>query len=280
MTKIGRAKIRYKGEFVQCDVFDDGTIELDNGKRIKLPDDKFQAIKKQLTAVSVKSQNQQPLDDLKQVEPFEKYDLSAEHKLRRKKRIKIVLGILFAAVLLVVAFLLIRWRFPEIIGFAPNSYRVAVANTDIAAGDTIESSEISYIELSREEYSAQCVETYMAENGSLKRDEPIFYINANNAIVGKFAAEDIAAGDIIKDSMVTSTRYEGQIEVNGESQNVQMTESQLNGQTDIQIIARITNEDGEVQEIVLSSMKLQGKSLTELLDGAGQNVLVEDNSNG
>lgn len=279
MKYLGKVRVKYKGEPTDCSVYDDGTIVLPDGTKKKLNKQQFDDIVHQIdeSQKSLPAQREPELDT-RQVSPFPQYDLTAEQKMIRKRRIKIMLGIIFGLALIgVIVFLLWQYK-PELLGFAPNSYKVAVANVDIAAGDTIDSSEISYIELSREEYAAQCVDTYMAENGAMKTDKPIFFINANNHIAGKFAAEDIAQGTIIKESMVTTQKFAGQIDVNGETQSVEMTQSQLGGETNITIIARVEQEDGTTQDVVLSTMKLQGRSLVDLLNGVGESILDDTNS--
>lgn len=276
---LGKVRVKYQGEPTECDVYNDGTIVLPDGTKKKLNKEQFESIARQISeSKKTLPVQREPELDTRQISPFPAYDLTAEQKMKRKRRIKIALGIIFGLALIgVIIFLLWQYK-PELLGFAPNSYKVAVANVDIAAGDTIDSNEISYIELSREEYAAQCVDTYMAENGAMKTDKPIFYINANNHIVGKFAAEDIAQGSIIKESMVTTQKFAGQIDVNGETQDVQLTQSQLGGETNITIIARVEQEDGTTQDVVLSTMKLQGRSLVDLLNGVGESILDESNS--
>ena len=265
MKYLGKVRVKYKGEPTDCSVYDDGTIVLPDGTKKKLNKQQFDDIVHQIdeSQKSLPAQREPELDT-RQVSPFPQYDLTAEQKMIRKRRIKIMLGIIFGLALIgVIVFLLWQYK-PELLGFAPNSYKVAVANVDIAAGDTIDSSEISYIELSREEYAAQCPDTHMAD--------------ANNHIAGKFAAEDIAQGTIIKESMVTTQKFAGQIDVNGETQNVEMTQSQLGGETNITIIARVEQEDGTTQDVVLSTMKLQGRSLVDLLNGVGESILDDTNS--
>lgn len=279
--KLGRVTVRYNGKPVECDLYDDGTIVMPDGQKKKLSKEKFDQIVRdmQLESAPDNVSNQMGRTtgflDVKQVNPFEKYDLTAEKKMARKRRAKILAGIFAGVVLVVVAVFLVYTYAPQFLGFAPNSYRVVVANVNLSAGDTIESNEISYIELSRDEYTAQCVSQYMSENGSMKTDAPIFYVNANNQVVGRFASEDISAGSIITASMVTTQKYDVQVEVNGQSQNQSLTESQLGGETNITIVAKITQADGSVQEIPLSSMKLQGRSLVDLLNGNGDSVLNE-----
>lgn len=273
--KLGRAKVRYRGKPVECDLYDDGTIVMPDGQEKKLNEEQFEQIKKEL---QTESRDDLPATNglnIQQVSPFEKYDLTAEKKLARKRRAKIITGIIVGIMLVCVALFLVYRYAPQILGFAPNSYRVVVANTNLAAGDTIEGNEISYIELSRDEYTAQCIQQYMTENGSMKTDAPVFYVNANNQVVGRFAAEDISAGSIITESMVTTQKYDVQVEVNGQNQNQSMTESQIGGETNITIVAKITQSDGSVQEIPLSSMKLQGRSLVDLLNGNGDSVLEQ-----
>lgn len=284
--KLGRVTVRYRGKPVECDLYDDGTIVMPDGQKKKLNKEKFDEILKDLhpdsqaTSLSKVQGGQNPANDyldVQQVNPFQEYDLTAEKQMIRKRRVKIIVGVITGILLVAVAVGLIYRYAPQILGFAPNSYKVVVANVDLAAGDTIESNEISYIELSRDEYTAQCVSQYMAENGSMKTDAPIFFVNANNQVVGRFAAEDISAGSIITASMVTTQKFNVQVEVNGQDQEQSLTESQLGGETNITIVARITQSDGTVQEVPLSSMKLQGKSLVDLLNGNGESILNQAN---
>lgn len=280
MKVLGKAKVKYKGEVVEGVVCDDGTLIMPDGKKKKLDKQQFENLKTQLQP-EVLPQRAEPAEQVLntvQINPFPEYDLTAERKMEQKRRIKIAIGVLvFLIILAISGFLVVKYA-PQLVGLAPNAYKVVVANTDIEAGSIIENGDISFVELSRDEYSAQCVDTYMAENGSMQADEPIFFINANNHVVGKFAAEDISQGEIIKESMVTTQRYEGQVEIDGETQDVQLTESQIGGQTNITFIARIEQEDGTTQDVVLSTMKLQGRSLSELLNSSGESIL--ENSEG
>lgn len=280
-VKIGTVKLRQNGQPITGDLYDNGTIVLPDGQKRQLDKKQFEELKKTMQATQeiakrVPPRNESPYGpglDVSDVDTFAKYDMSAEQKMKRRRIIKIFFAIFFAIVLVGVIFYLLSQYKPELIGLVPNSYKVAVANTDIVAGDTIEENEVAYIELSREEYTAQCVDTYMAENGAMKTDKPIFFVNAGNHIVGKFAAEDIAQGTIIKESMVTSQKFTGEVNVNGETQNVELTPSQLGGETNVTIIARIQQQDGTTQDVVLSSMKLQGRTLVDLVNGVGESIL-------
>ena len=61
--------------------------------------------------------------------------------------------------------------------------------------------------------------------------------------------------------------------MDGEKQQLDATATQLSGETDVEIIARVKTADGGVQEFPLSTMKLKGKTVEELLDSAGKNLL-------
>ena len=264
MKEIGHTRLKYKGEIVDVAVNDNGTITLPNGKKMKLPDEKYNALCTQIeqermqaeastqaSQMDIYAANSTPLD------AFQAYDDTAERKYRRKRRIKIFFGIIAALAVIAASFFFVYQRYPEFLGLAPNSYKVVVANTDIPAGATIEDSNLSYIDLSRDEYAAQCTDMYMADDGSMKTDRPVFFVNANNKVVGRFADVDITKGTIIKESMVTNKKFAGEV----------------SGETNVEIIARVKTADGGVQEFPLSTMKLKGKTIEELLDSAGKNLL-------
>ena len=44
MKEIGHTRLKYKGEIVDVAVNDNGTITLPNGKKMKLPDEKYKAL--------------------------------------------------------------------------------------------------------------------------------------------------------------------------------------------------------------------------------------------
>lgn len=280
MKEIGHTRLKYKGEIVDVAVNDNGTITLPNGKKMKLPDEKYKALCTQIeqermqaeastqaSQMDIYAANSTPLD------AFQAYDDTAERKYRRKRRIKIFFGIIAALAVIAASFFFVYQRYPEFLGLAPNSYKVVVANTDIPAGATIEDSNLSYIDLSRDEYAAQCTDMYMADDGSMKTDRPVFFVNANNKVVGRFADVDITNGTIIKESMVTNKKFAGEVIVDGEKQQLDATATQLSGEMNVEIIARVKTADGGVQEFPLSTMKLKGKTVEELLDSAGKNLL-------
>lgn len=279
---IGKVKIKYHGEPVDCDLFDDGIVSMPDGTRKKLPQKQFEQLSSKLTSIAAPEQKgvsgEINAPDIRQIAPFEQYDLKAERRIRRRRIFKIVMGIICALLIAVAVVVMLYFRAPEVLGLIPDSYKVAVANTTIAQGDTIAENEISYIELTRDEYSAQCVNTYMDDRGAMKTDKPIFFINAANQVVNKYADAEIKQGSIITESMVTSQILTGEATVNGEKQTATFTESQQNGKTNIQIIARITDDAGNVQEVPLSSMTLQGRTVEEYLDAAGNELLAEDNA--
>ena len=153
MKEIGHTRLKYKGEIVDVAVNDNGTITLPNGKKMKLPDEKYKALCTQIeqermqaeastqaSQMDIYAANSTPLD------AFQAYDDTAERKYRRKRRIKIFFGIIAALAVIAASFFFVYQRYPEFLGLAPNSYKVVVANTDIPAGDIgVGGREIGYL---------------------------------------------------------------------------------------------------------------------------------------
>lgn len=277
MQSLGTVTLKYKGTDTSASLNDDGTITLmPSGKRVKINNEQWNQLKLQLDMKNAPPQTQMDVYNgmqTERIDAFQKYDDTAERAYNRKQRVKIVLTILFAILLVAACVFLLYTKKPELLGLAPNSYKVVVANTEIPEGSVIEDAALSYIELSRDEYSAQCADMYLASDGSMKTDKPIFFVNANNQLVGKFASKTIKEGEIIKESMATTQKYSGEVTIDGEKTTVDMTESQLNGETTVEIIARVKSTNGVEQEIPLTTMKLQGKSLSQLLDGQGTSLI-------
>ena len=90
MKEIGHTRLKYKGEIVDVAVNDNGTITLPNGKKMKLPDEKYKALCTQIeqermqaeastqaSQMDIYAANSTPLDAFQAYDDFLRYHCCA-----------------------------------------------------------------------------------------------------------------------------------------------------------------------------------------------------------
>lgn len=148
----------------------------------------------------------------------------------------------------------------------------------IGMNQQISEEEIEGVILSADQYEKYAgISTYIDSNGQV-RDEKLLLWEDREDVIGKYAARDLAEGSILYDTSVTTEhvivdKTFVDVEVDGEGNTIEVDSSVLPGNTHIQIVAIIQTDGGEPQQVLLSEMMLQDRSLQSIFDAAGQNIL-------
>lgn len=302
---IGQVKATFDGEETVLDVYDDGTVILPNGERTSIDESVVTTLRAEYNNaknaanngakglnINVGRRESHAYDTLvktdstlkstdKTLKKTEKALADINHNTKRNGKLALMIAIFAIIVLALIVFMNFS-QLVQLSGQITGEYKVAVANVDIASGETISDSQLSYITVSTEEYNSLCGNHFVDANGKMVQDTPIFFIDRGGDIVNKFAAENISAGDIIMTSSVSAQKASQDMYVvetedqNGNRQTQNIPGSVLSGDTTIEYFARIKTSSGEAYEVPLSSIKLRDKTIEDVLNEQGASILTQD----
>lgn len=159
-----------------------------------------------------------------------------------------------------------------------NGHVVIKVIRDIPANTQITEADLEGTILNEEQYEKyNHVSTYIDKDGNTKEETLLLWTDKSE-VVGQYAARDLKADSILYDTSITSQHVIAdktfvEVDVDGEGKTYEAGSDVLPGNTKIQIIAVIQTEGNTPQQILLSEMTLQDRSLQSIFDSAGQDVL-------
>ena len=297
---VGQVKAKYNGEDQLFDVLDDGTVILPNGETTKIDDSILQTLKAQYNRAknpvnegatafvpNVGKRETKAYETLKKTEETAKQTQKTNdailHQVKimnHNQRRNIILALVVVFVFLTVAALIVLSNFQQLKAFVTGEYNIAVVNTEISKGDTIEDAEISFVTISEEEYESLCGSHIVGDDGSIIQDKPVFFVDRAREIVNKFATDDIQAGDIVMLSSVSAQQSSEDMYVvetedsEGNRQTQTIDGAALESDTRIEYFARVTTSSGDVYEVPLSSILLRNKTVEDILNEQGASILA------
>ena len=161
----------------------------------------------------------------------------------------------------------------------PSTSRVVIKlKNNIAMNQQIKEEDVEGTILSEEQFNKyNSVSTYIDKNGQKKVETLLLWENKDD-VIGKYATRELAAGSILYDTSITSEHIVADktfvdVEVDGEGNTIEVESNALPGNTRIQIVAIVQTDGGEPQQVLLSEMTLQDRSLESIFNSAGQDIL-------
>lgn len=160
-----------------------------------------------------------------------------------------------------------------------DEYVVAKLAKDVPMSQAITADDVTGVIVSSEQYNKYNSQTYIASDGSSKYMNLILYDDVND-VIGKYAAADLKEGDLLYDTNVSNQHVVAEktyvdATINGEDGTYEVDADSLKGNTDIKIVAVITTDGGEPVQVLLSRMTLQDRSLENIFNAAGQDILEQ-----
>lgn len=160
-----------------------------------------------------------------------------------------------------------------------DEYVVAKLAKDVPMSQAITEDDVTGVIVSSEQYNKYNSQTYIASDGSSKYMNLILYDDVND-VIGKYAAADLKEGDLLYDTNVSNQHVVAEktyvdATINGEDGTYEVDADSLKGNTDIKIVAVITTDGGEPVQVLLSRMTLQDRSLENIFNAAGQDILEQ-----
>lgn len=149
---------------------------------------------------------------------------------------------------------------------------------DVKANSEIKAEDLEGIILNDDQFNKyNAVSTYIASDGQTKVETLLLWAN-KDSIIGQYTTRDMEAGTLLYDTSITKQHVVADktyvdVEVDGEGKTYTANKDMLPGSTKIQIVAVIKTEGAEPQQILLSEMMLQDRSLQSIFDSAGQDIL-------
>ena len=148
---------------------------------------------------------------------------------------------------------------------------------DIAMSQMITADDIKGVIVTMEQYEKYASQTYIGAGGRVEYVTMIPWSEHSN-LIGKYAASDLKAGNLIYTHNVTTQHIVAdktyvEVQADGETQMFEITENSLPGNTNIKLVAVITNEKGEKVQVLISEMTLQDRSLVNFFNSSGQDIL-------
>lgn len=291
---IGKVKAKYEGEDIILDVWDDGSVKLPSGEVTHIDASLVNSLMEQYNraknpvndgaTTAVPNVGKRESKSIKTMETTEKASREVlkqvkimNHNQRRNSILALVVVIVFLAVAACIVFV----NYQQLRAFVTGEYNIAVVNTDIPKGDTIDDSEISFVTISVEEYQSLCGSHIVEEDGSVVQDKPIFFVDRTRDIVNKFATKDLKKGDYLMLSSVSAQKASEDVYVvetedeNGNRQQQTIDGAAFESDTKIEYFVRITPSTGEAYEIPLSSILLRDKTVEDILNEQGMSILTD-----
>lgn len=218
----------------------------------------------------------------KRPEPKE-YDYDDESVERRGIPIKVVVISLIVILLAGVGFFVLNTVDFTSFGTGRQTYMVTVLTSSLDAGEPITENHLGAKEISQEEYKKLTEATYIDTDPTTGETRtvtprPVLY-DDRGLLTGLFLVKNLQPGTVLTDKMVTNQKviadqYYVDVEVEpGQTQQIPVTANETKGQTEVEIVALIRTESGEVIEIPLSTLILEEKTLLDILNGNGDSIL-------
>lgn len=161
----------------------------------------------------------------------------------------------------------------------PSTSRVVIKlKNSIAMNQQIKEEDVEGTILSEEQFNKyNNVSTYIDKNGQKKEETLLLWENKDD-VIGKYATRELTAGSILYDTSITSEHVVADktfvdVEVDGEGNTIEVESNALPGNTRIQIVAIVQTDGAEPQQVLLSEMTLQDRSLESIFNSAGQDIL-------
>ena len=150
--------------------------------------------------------------------------------------------------------------------------------SDVLANGVITEEDLEGIILNDDQYEKyNQVSTYIDSNGETKAETLLLWEN-KDAVIGQYATRDLTKGSLLYDTSITKEHVIADktyvdVDVDGETKTYETNTDVMPGSTKIQIVAIVQTDGTEPQQILLSEMTLQDRSLESIFDSAGQDVL-------
>ncbi len=161
---------------------------------------------------------------------------------------------------------------------ASSGHVVIKLSNDIAANSEIKEEDLEGIILNDTQFQKyNQVSTYIDKEGKTQAETLILW-DDRESVIGQYATHDIEKGSLLYDTAITKEHVIADktyvdVEVDGETQTYETNTDVMPGSTKIQIVAIVQTDGGEPQQVLLSEMTLQDRSLQSIFDSAGQDVL-------
>ena len=161
---------------------------------------------------------------------------------------------------------------------ASSGHVVVKIVNDVAANDQITEDDLEGVILNDEQYAKyNQVSTYIDSKGETQAETLLLWEN-KDSVIGQYATRDLAKGSLLYDTSITKEHVIADktyvdVDVDGETKTYETNTDVMPGSTKIQIVAIIQTDGADPQQVLLSEMTLQDRSLQSIFDSAGQDVL-------
>ena len=162
---------------------------------------------------------------------------------------------------------------------AEDTSRVVIKlKNNVGINQQITEADIEGVKLTDEQWEKyNNVSTYIDAAGQL-REETLLLWADKDKVIGKYSTRELTAGTVLYDTAITTEHVEAEktfvdVEVDGEGNTYEVESKVLPGNTRIQIVAIVQTDGENPQQILLSEMMLQDRSLQSIFDSAGQDIL-------
>lgn len=162
----------------------------------------------------------------------------------------------------------------------PDTLDVVQVTGSVNAGDVLSEDNITKVSITEDEYAEMSGKSVIKADGTTEDEKPLLWNNREQA-VGKYATENLKDGDTLLTSdysAVTSDSSFISMDLNGQTVKVPVNVTTA-GNSDIHLYAIITttDDDGNVMNaaVNLGQFKLEGRTLSDILNSEGQSKLEE-----
>ena len=161
---------------------------------------------------------------------------------------------------------------------ATNGHVVVKLVNDVAANDQITEDDLEGVILNDEQYAKyNQVSTYIDSKGETQAETLLLWEN-KDSVIGQYATRDLKKDSLLYDTSITKEHVIADktyvdVDVDGETKTYETNTDVMPGSTKIQIVAIVQTDGAEPQQVLLSEMTLQDRSLQSIFDSAGQDVL-------
>lgn len=162
----------------------------------------------------------------------------------------------------------------------PDTLDVVQVTGSVNAGDVLSEDNITKVSITEDEYAEMSGKSVIKADGTTEEEKPLLWNNREQA-VGKYATENLKDGDTLLTSdysAVTSDSSVISMDLNGQTVKVPVNVTTA-GNSDIHLYAIITttDNDGNTRNaaVDLGQFKLEGRTLSDILNSEGQSKLEE-----